>query len=60
MIRNFFIRIKVFFIFLNWVLDEPTYISEHWEDMGFRYLMETDSELIKIQKEIEEEYGKRK
>ena len=45
------IRIKLLFVFLGWCFDD---IIENYDDMKTRYLMETDPELLEIQKYIKE------
>lgn len=54
MIRKLLIRIKCFFIFIGWTWNSPFDISENWQDMSTRYYFETDTEMIKLQKEVEE------
>jgi hypothetical protein len=50
-----FLRIKLFFVFLSWCVKHPKDIGENWEDMKFRYFMETDPEMKKLTKELEDE-----
>jgi hypothetical protein len=50
-----FLRIKLFFVFLYWCFRYPKDIRENWEDMKFRYFMETDPEIKKLTKQLEDE-----
>jgi hypothetical protein len=45
------IRVKLLFMFLGWCLSN---IRENYNDMKTRYLLETDPELLEIQKHIKE------
>lgn len=49
------LRINLFFVFLRWCCLYPNDIKENWDDMNIRYYNETDPEMLKIFKEIEDE-----
>lgn len=54
-IKKILIRIKLFFVFLRWCWLYPYDIKENWQDMNFRYFMETDPGMLKLLKELEDE-----
>lgn len=54
-INNLKLRIKLFYVFLQWSCLNPIEIKEHWDDMNRRYFNETDPEMLKIFKELENE-----
>lgn len=54
-IKNLKLRIKFFFVFLRWCCLFPNDIKENWDDMNIRYHSETDPEMLKIFKELEDE-----
>ena len=54
-IKNLKLRIKLFFVFLQWCCLSPTEVKEHWDDMNIRYYNETDPEMLKIFKDLEDE-----
>jgi hypothetical protein len=54
-IKNLKLRIKLFFVFLRWCCLYPNDIKENWDDMNVRYYNETDPEMLKIFKELENE-----
>lgn len=43
------IRVKIWFEFLGWCISD---IRENYRDMKTRYLLETDPELLELQKDI--------
>mgnify|MGYP000916982705 CR=1 FL=1 len=43
------IRVKLWFVFLGWCFSD---IQENYHDMKTRYIMETDPEMLELQKEI--------
>jgi hypothetical protein len=45
------IRVKLLFVFLGWCVSD---IQENYNDIKSRYLLETDPELLELQKEIRE------
>jgi hypothetical protein len=49
------LRINLFFVFLQWCCLYPNEIKENWDDMNRRYFNETDPEMLKIFKELEDE-----
>jgi hypothetical protein len=49
------LRINLFFVFLRWCCLYPNDIKENWDDMNIRYYNETDPEMLKIFKELEDE-----
>ena len=49
------LRINLFYVFLRWSYLNPSEIKEHWDDMNRRYFNETDPEMLKIFKELENE-----
>lgn len=55
MIKKIKLRIKLFYEFLQWCCLSPTEIKENWDDMNRRYFNETDPEMLKIFKELEDE-----
>jgi len=54
-IKNLKLRIKLFYVFLQWCYISPNEIKENWDDMNRRYFNETDPEMLKIFKELEDE-----
>lgn len=44
------IIIKLFFVYIKWCFNDCV---ENYQDIKFRYNMETDKELLKMQKELE-------
>ena len=44
------IRIKLFFVYVKWCFNDRV---ENYQDIKFRYKMETNKELLEIQKELE-------
>ena len=54
-IENLKLRIKLFYVFLQWCCLNPNEIKENWDDMNRRYYNETDPEMLKIFKELEDE-----
>jgi hypothetical protein len=54
-INNLKLRIKLFFVFLRWSWIYPNEIKENWDDMNIRFYNETDPEMLKIFKELEDE-----
>ena len=54
-IENLKLRIKLFFAFLRWSCLFPNEIKENWDDMNIRYYNETDPEMLKIFKDLEDE-----
>lgn len=44
------IRIKLFFVYIKWCFID---CIDNYRDIKFRYKMETDKELLEIQKELE-------
>jgi hypothetical protein len=54
-IKNLKLRIKLFFVFLQSCCLFPNEIKENWDDMNRRYFNETDPEMLKIFKELEDE-----
>jgi hypothetical protein len=53
--KNLKLRIKLFCEFLKWCWIYPNEIQENWNDMNRRYFNETDPEMLKIFKELEDE-----
>ena len=53
--KNLKLRIKLFFVFLRWSWIYPNEIKENWDDMNIRFYNETDPEMLKIFKELEDE-----
>lgn len=49
------LRINLFYVFLQWCWIYPNEIRENWDDMNRRYYNETDPEMLKIFKELEDE-----
>lgn len=49
------LRINLFYVFLQWCCLAPSEIRENWDDMNRRYFNETDPEMLKIFKELENE-----
>lgn len=49
------LRINLFYVFLRWSWIYPNEIRENWDDMNRRYFNETDPEMLKIFKELEDE-----
>lgn len=54
-IKNLKLRIKLFYVFLQWSCLSPYEIKENWDDMNRRYFNETDPEMLKVFKELEDE-----
>ena len=48
-------KYPLFFVFLRWCCLYPNDIKENWDDMNIRYYNETDPEMLKIFKELEDE-----
>jgi hypothetical protein len=44
------IRIKLFFVYVKWCFNDCV---ENYQDIKFRYKIETDKEFLEIQKELE-------
>jgi hypothetical protein len=44
------IIIKLFFVYIKWCFNDCV---ENYQDIKFRYKMETDKELLEMQKELE-------
>jgi hypothetical protein len=49
-VKRLKIRIKLFFVYIKWCFNDCV---ENYQDIKYRYNMETDKELIEIQKELE-------
>ena len=49
LIKKIKIRVKLWFVFLGWCISD---IRENYHDMKTRYIMETDPEMLELQKEI--------
>ena len=49
------LRFSLFREFLKWSWIYPNEIRENWDDMNRRYFNETDPEMLKIFKELEDE-----
>lgn len=49
------LRINLFYVFLQWCCLNPNEIKENWDDMNRRYFNDTDPEMLKIFKELEDE-----
>lgn len=49
LIKKIKIRVKLWFVFLGWCVSD---IQENYHDMKTRYVMETDPEMLELQKEI--------
>jgi hypothetical protein len=43
------IRIKLFFVYVKWCFNDCV---ENYQDIKFRYKIETDKEFLEIQKEL--------
>jgi hypothetical protein len=54
-IKNLRLRIKLFYVFLQSCCLFPNEIKVNWDDMNRRYYNETDPEMLKIFKELEDE-----
>ena len=54
-INNLKLRIRLFYVFLQWSWLNPFEIKANWDDMNRRYFNETDPEMLKIFKELEDE-----
>jgi hypothetical protein len=54
-IKNLKLRIKLFYVFLQSCCLFPYEIKSNWDDMNRRYFNETDPEMLKIFKELEDE-----
>ena len=54
-IKNLKLRIQLFYVFLQWCCLYPNEIKENWDDMNVRYYNETDPEMLKVFKELEDE-----
>jgi hypothetical protein len=54
-INNLKLRIRLFYVFLQWSWFNPFEIKSNWDDMNRRYFNETDPEMLKIFKELEDE-----
>jgi hypothetical protein len=54
-IKNLKLRINLFYVFLQWCCLSPYEIKENWDDMNRRYFNETDPEMLKVFKELEDE-----
>jgi hypothetical protein len=57
------LKIRAFFdatgAFFSWCWKYPTTPIENFQDARFRYMMNTDPEMIKLHKELEEELSKK-
>lgn len=49
-VKRLKIRLKLFFVYIKWCFNDCV---ENYQDIKFRYKMETDKELLEIQKELE-------
>jgi hypothetical protein len=49
-VKRLNIRINLFFVYIKWCFNDCV---ENYQDIKFRYKMETDKELLEIQKELE-------
>jgi hypothetical protein len=49
------LRVNLFYVFLQLCCLNPIEIKEHWDDMNRRYYNDTDPEMLKIFKELEDE-----
>ena len=57
MVRKIKIKVKLLFVFLGWCISD---IRENYYDMKTRYMMETDPELLELQKFVKELIKKEK
>jgi hypothetical protein len=51
MLKKIKIKIKLLFVFLGWCISD---IRENYNDMKTRYLVETDPELLELQRFVKE------